>query len=169
MVRGKGKSIFSLLFALLFHLSPITYYLFLMMAEEFQERTEQATGRRREKAREQGNVPKSRDLVGIMPLWVYILYLSFGGFMFTMLASYLRASLKRGFRGPADRPSFIEMFRADAIRTIMMMAPIFVSFLIAVMTVGFVQTGFMLSTKPLTLDLSKIDPLKGLKRLFGLE
>ncbi|MGD0283101.1 MAG: flagellar biosynthesis protein FlhB [Dissulfurispiraceae bacterium] len=139
------------------------------MAEDFQDRTEQATGRRREKAREEGNVARSMDLVGIMPLWVVFLFLSFGGFMFTMMASYLKTALKRGFEVSLTDTSFIEIFRADAIRTIMMMVPIFVSFLIAVMTVGFVQTGFMLSTKPLSLDLSKIDPLKGLKRLFGLE
>ncbi|MBF0559917.1 MAG: EscU/YscU/HrcU family type III secretion system export apparatus switch protein [Nitrospirae bacterium] len=55
------------------------------MAEEFQERTEQATGRRVQKAREEGNIARSQDLVGIMPLWVVFLFLSFGGFMFSML------------------------------------------------------------------------------------
>src|SRR5208337_4473618 len=120
------------------------------MAEEFQERTEEATGRRRQKEREQGHVPQSKDLTGVMPLWVVYLYFSFGGFMFTMLVAYLRSALKRGFEVSLTETSFVEIFRADSMKTLMMMAPLFVSVPIAVMTVHFLQSGFLISTKPLS-------------------
>src|SRR5208283_4447452 len=138
------------------------------MAEEFQEKTEQATGRRRQKEREQGHIPQSKDLTGVMPLWVVFVYFSFGGFMFTMLAANLRSALKRGFEVSLTETSFVAIFRADSIKTLMMMAPLFVSILIAILTVHFMQSGFLISTRSLTLDLTKIDPLKGIKRFFTL-
>src|SRR5271169_2897242 len=130
------------------------------MAEDDQERTEQATGRRREKAREEGNIPQSRDIIGIMPLWVVFLYLSFGSFMFTMLVTYLRMALKRGFEVSLTDSSFVAIFRGDSIKVLMMMAPLFVSLLIAVMTVGFLQTGFLITSKRLSPDISRLSPLK---------
>jgi flagellar biosynthetic protein FlhB len=139
------------------------------MAEEFQEKTEEATGRRREKAREKGNIPQSRDIVSIMPLWVIFLYLSFGGFMFTTLVAYLRTALKRGFEVSLTDSSFIALFRGDSIKALIMMAPLFVSLLLAVMTVHFLQTGFLITTQPLTPDLSRLSPLKGMKKFFSLK
>ncbi len=138
------------------------------MAEEFQEKTEQATGRRRQKECEQGHIAQSKDLTGIMPLWVVFMYLSFGGFMFTMLVSYLRSALQRGFEVSLTDASFVEIFRTDSIKTLMMMAPLFVSVLIAVLAVHFMQSGFLISTKSLTLDLNKVNPLEGIKRFFTL-
>src|SRR5208337_1404224 len=108
---------------------------------------------------EQGDVPKSRDLVGVMPLWVIFLYLSFGGFMFTTLVSYLRTALKRGFEVPLTESSFIAVFRGDSIKALIMMAPLFVSLLLAVASVHFMQTGFLLTTKPLTPDLTRLSPM----------
>ncbi|MBF0505293.1 MAG: flagellar biosynthesis protein FlhB [Nitrospirae bacterium] len=137
------------------------------MAEE-QEKTEQATGRRREKAREQGQIPQSREIVGIMPVWVVFLYLSFGGFMFTMLTSYLKMALKRGFEVSLTDASFVTVFRTDAIKTLFMMTPFFATLLVAVMTVGFLQTGFLITTQPMTPDISRINPLKGIKKFFSL-
>ncbi len=138
------------------------------MAEEFQEKTEQATGRRRQKEREQGHISQSKDLTGLMPLWVVYLYLSFGGFMFTMLAAYLRSALKRGFEVTLTNTAFVEIFRADSIKTLMMMTPLLLSVLVAVMAVHFVQTGFLISTKSLELDFSKVNPLEGIKKFFTL-
>src|SRR5208283_1062326 len=138
------------------------------MAEEFQERTEQASGRRLQKAREEGNVARSQDLVGIMPLWVVFIFLSFGGFMFATLRTYLTTALRRGFEVPLTDASFVSIFRSDSIKTLMMMLPLFASLLIASLTVGFLQTGFLLTGKPLSINLSKISPLEGMKKIFGL-
>ena len=138
------------------------------MAEEFEERTEQATPRRRQKAREEGEVPRSKDLTSLAPLWVVTLYLSFGGFMFTAILSYLRASLKRGFELPLNDVTFVEIFRADTFRIGSVMAPLFVLIVVVAAVVHFLQTGFLISPAPLTPKLSKINPLEGIKRFFSL-
>ncbi|MFZ5996308.1 MAG: flagellar biosynthesis protein FlhB [Nitrospirota bacterium] len=138
------------------------------MPEEFDERTEQATPRRRQKAREKGDVPRSRDLIGLMPLWVVFAYLSFGGFMFTTLLTYLRASLKRGFDIHLSDASFVEIFKDDSFQIGMMMAPLFGTILVIVAAVHFLQTGFLVTAQPLSPDLSKINPIEGIKRFFKL-
>ncbi len=139
------------------------------MAEgDQQERTEQATGRRLEKAREQGQITKSKDIIGIMPVWVVFLYLSFGGFMFTMLTTYLRMALKRGFEVSLTDASFATVFRSDAIKAFLMMSPFLLTVLAAVLTVGFLQTGFLITTQPLMPDISRLSPMKGLERFFSL-
>ncbi len=138
------------------------------MPEDFEERTEQATGRRRSKAREQGNVPRSRDLTGVMPLWVVFIYMSFGGYMLTTLLSYLRASLKRGFEFRITEVSLMELLKTDVAQLGLILGPILGSILVAVAVVHFLQTGFLLTAAPLSPDLKKLDPIKGMKRFFTL-
>lgn len=138
------------------------------MPEEFDERTEQATPRRRQKAREKGDVPRSRDLTGLMPLWVVFVYLSFGGFMFTTLISYLRTALKRGFEVSLNDASFVEIIKNDSFQVGMTMAPLFGSIIAVIALVHFLQTGFLVSAEPLSPDLSKINPLEGIKKFFKL-
>ncbi|HAK87696.1 MAG TPA: flagellar biosynthesis protein FlhB [Nitrospiraceae bacterium] len=138
------------------------------MAENFEEKTEQATGRRRSKAREQGNIPRSRDLTGVMPLWVIFIYMSFGGYMLTMLLSYLRSSLKRGFEFRITEVSLMELLRTDLAQLGLILGPILGSILVVVAVVHFFQTGFLLTAEPLKADLKKLNPIQGMKRFFSL-
>ena len=89
--------------------------------------------------------------------------------MFTTLVAYLRSALKRGFEVSLTETSFVEIFRADSIKTLMMMAPLFLSLLIGIMAVHFLQTGFLISTEQLSQGFSKINPLQGIKRFFSLK
>lgn len=138
------------------------------MPEEFDERTEQATPRRRQKAREKGEIPRSRELTGIIPLWVVFFYLSFGGFMFTSLLTYMKTSLKRGFEISLNEVSFMDIFKTDTVNVALMMAPFLGLMLFAIVIVHFLQTGFLLSPAPLSPDINRINPLEGVKKFFSL-
>jgi flagellar biosynthesis protein FlhB len=139
------------------------------MAEDDKgERTEQATPRRREKAREKGDVPKSRDLTSMFPLWTIFLFFVFGGTFFTSFVNYFRGSLVRGVKSPLDESSLYEIFRADTTQISIMMLPLFALIILGIMVIHFLQTGFLITTVPLEPDITKLDPLKGLKRLFSV-
>ena len=138
------------------------------MPEQFEERTEQATPRRREKAREKGDVPKSRELTSLFPVWTIFLYLLFGSALFTSLLNYFGASLRRGVTMRLTETALMDVFRADAMQLGMMMLPLFMLILAGVLIVHFLQTGFLLSSVPLTPDLAKISPLQGIKRIFSI-
>jgi flagellar biosynthetic protein FlhB len=138
------------------------------MAEEFDEKTEQPTPRRREKAREKGDVPKSRELTSLFPVWTILLYLLFGSAMFTSLLNYFGSSLRRGVTMQLTENTLMDVFKADTMQVGMIMLPLLILILIGVLVVHFLQTGFLISTQPLAPDLSKLDPLKGIKRIFSV-
>jgi flagellar biosynthetic protein FlhB len=64
--------------------------------------------------------------------------------------------------------TLMDVFKADTMQMGMMMLPLFMLILAGVLIVHFLQTGFLLSTVPLTPDLSKINPLQGIKRMFSV-
>ena len=138
------------------------------MPEQFEEKTEQATPRRREKAREKGDVPKSRELTSLLPVWTIVLYLLFSGALFSSLLTYFGSSLRRGVTMTLTETTLMDVFKADTMQMGMMMLPLFMLILAGVLIVHFLQTGFLLSTVPLTPDLSKINPLQGIKRMFSV-
>src|SRR5512135_34984 len=138
------------------------------MPEQFEEKTEQATPRRREKAREKGDVPKSRELTSLFPVWTIFLYLVFGSTLFTSLVTYFGSSLRRGATLRLTETTLMDVFKADTMQMGMMMLPLFLMILAGVLIVHFLQTGFLLTSEPLSPDLSKLDPLKGITRIFSI-
>lgn len=140
------------------------------MAEEkpFEERTEQATPRKREKAREKGEVPRSREITSIIPMWSVLLYLFFGGAVLHSLMNYVRNGLQRSAEVSITESSIVEVFKADSIQFGMLMLPLFAVILIVTISVHFLQTGFLLSAAPLSPQFSRVNPLAGIKRYFSL-
>lgn len=140
------------------------------MAEENQdqERTEQATPKRREEAHEKGQVAKSRELASVAVLGSCLIYFYFGA---SHMVKHMSALMKRYFIN-SSRLSIndvnIHSILLDFIyETFLILIP----FLIVVMIAGFLanlfQVGFMFSTESIKPQLSKIDPLKGFRRLLS--
>lgn len=136
--------------------------------ESFEERTEQATPRKRQKAREKGEVASSREIVGILPIWSVMIYLFFGGAVFTALLNYVRTALKRSFELPLTDISIMDVFKADSLQIGMLLLPFFGGSVIVILAVHMLQTGFLFATERLSPDFSRINPLQGLKRYFSL-
>ncbi len=138
------------------------------MPEQLQERTEQATPRRREKARQKGEVPRSRELTGIVGTWMIFLYFVFSGTFLLSLMNHMREAFIR-VKSPEFAGGAIIAFAKEEIKWFMLnFMPIGGVLLFAVLLVHFIQTGFLFTGATLVPDLSKISPLKGIKRLFSL-
>lgn len=138
------------------------------MPGELQERTEQATPRRREKARQKGEIPRSRELTGIVGTWMIFLYFVFSGTFLISIIQHLKESFIR-----VKNPDFI----SGALLTVLKeeikwffseFIPIGIIVVFGVLVVHFIQTGFLFTGAPLVPDISRISPLKGIKRLFSL-
>lgn len=140
------------------------------MAEEssFEERTEQATPRKRQKAREKGEVASSREIIGIIPIWSVMIYLFFGGAVFTALVNYVRSGLKRSFEMPVTDLSIRDIFTGDIMQIGLLMLPLFAGSIMVILAVHFLQTGFLFSTERLSPEFSRVNPLQGLKRYVSL-
>ncbi|MCL0086861.1 EscU/YscU/HrcU family type III secretion system export apparatus switch protein [Thermodesulfovibrionales bacterium] len=93
------------------------------MAEKFEEKTEQATPRRCQKAREKGETAKSKEITGVIPIWIFFLVLVFGCFMFMPFLQFFMASLERGFEVTLDKGSLVETVRTDIFQIVLIVAP----------------------------------------------
>ncbi len=139
------------------------------MAEEYEEKSEPASGRKLDEAKKKGNIPKSRDLTAVIPVWLFFLLLVYGGAIFAGLNTYMQHS----FRRVAETSTFselrvIEIIRGDITNVAAIMAPFFLYIFFTILLFNFLQTGFSFSVGALTPNFSKLNPLKGFARLFSL-
>ena len=138
------------------------------MAAEDQEKTEEATGKKIEDARKEGNVPKSQDAAAVVTLIVAFIVV-----LFTIgYVSERIANLYRYYQSYIGTPFDPKTLHAIAIKTIieivLMLLPIVISVMIAGIVGNLMQFGFIFTTKPITPNLNKINPIKGLANLFSL-
>jgi len=137
------------------------------MPEELQERTEQATPRRREKARQKGEVPRSRELTSIVGTWMIFLYFVFSGTFLIAIMQHMKEAFTR-LNPEFAAGAIIAIVKEEIKWYLFQFLPIAGIFLFGVLIVHFVQTGFLFTGAPLVPDISKISPLKGIKRMFSL-
>ncbi len=139
-----------------------------MAEEQAQDRTEQPTPRRLQKAREDGQVAYSQDLSsGLLLASGTIFFAFFGYFLLRGLSGGLKTGLTRIGTEQPDSISPESIFQnalLDGSRLVLPLA--FVAFGILVLS-GAAVTGFQLSGKPLSFNLDKLDPRKGIKRIFS--
>jgi flagellar biosynthetic protein FlhB len=138
------------------------------MADDFGDKTEAPTARRRQEAREQGKIARSRDiatsalLVGSM-----VLLKNYGPNVIGMLYGQVSDSL-----GPA---AMSEITTENALlassRAVIAMgaalAPLLVGMILLVVVADVLQVGLVFNGKRLQPNLSALNPFKGAGRIFG--
>ena len=135
-----------------------------------QERTEEATPKRREEAREQGQVAKSRDLASVAILSACLLYFYFGADSFLhQLMDLMKSSFSSLDSSLVTTENIQSLLFSAFYKTITLMTPFLLVVCIAALSSNILQVGFKISTKAIAPKLSKIDPAKGFARLFSLQ
>ncbi len=130
-----------------------------------EDRTEAPTPKRVERARSAGQVPLSRDAVGLATL----LCATVAGMLAlpAMGAEWLRAvrvSLSAGAAGAdAVGAQGLALLRVGALTAL----PVLLAVAVAAVAAAMAQTGGLVHGKALAPSLSRLNPLSGLKRLFG--
>jgi flagellar biosynthetic protein FlhB len=132
------------------------------------ERTEPASERRLEQAREDGNIPHSRELMAFMVLaagagtfWVL------GGWMAHGAAGLLRHGLSFSRSAAFDTTVMSGTALAQAVDGFGIVGPIFLAIMVAIIATPFVMGGWVFSPKAFQLDPTRMDPIKGLGRMFS--
>jgi len=136
------------------------------MAEEgFQERTEQATPKKREDARRKGQVARSREITAasVMLMGLLLFYLM-GGYVYLQTAAMLRGYL--GGLNVELTAGESQLMLARSMRAFIAICwPFMVGLSVAAIIAGYLQVGSAMSGESLKPDLDKVNPLKGLQRL----
>lgn len=138
-------------------------------ANSGQERTEEATPRRIEKAREEGQVVRSRELTAMGVLLGSAASLLFlGPVMIAGVADLMRKYFS------IDRDELVSGSRAFApfadaiIESLKLLAPFFVLVFIIALLMPTAVGGWSFAVKALSFKWSKLDPVKGMQRVFGV-
>ena len=138
------------------------------MADDDSEKTEAATPRRRQDAREEGNIVRSQDLTAAATLLGTVILLNiFGMHMLTSMRVTVETMLRTGHgTNPTRADDLVGMFAYGLRLAVAGAAPLLLSIAGITLIAAISQVGFLLTGKPLMPQLSRLSPLSGLKKLF---
>ena len=142
------------------------------MAEEQtgQERTEQPTERRLQEARKKGQVPRSRELNTMLSLIlasIALLVLGGGISRNIMQISVEGFSISRELAFDASQLPFQFMYMAS--QTLLALSPFMAVMLVAALAGPLMMGGWSFSLETISFKLEKLNPIKGLARIFSLK
>ncbi|MFH1035762.1 MAG: flagellar biosynthesis protein FlhB [Pseudomonadota bacterium] len=134
-----------------------------------QDKTEKPTSRRRQKAREKGQVAKSAELASVAVLMggLGALYL-FGGYISHETMGLLRYTLGNAAQVRLDSAEMGNLSVTIWMFFFKVMAPVMIAVVAAALLSNLAQVGFVMSGERLMPDLKKINPLAGFKRWVSL-
>jgi len=131
------------------------------------EKTEKPTPRRRRKAREEGQVATSNELNMAVTFLVAVFVMRF---IFQRLIMFLENGSILFFS--LEENDFLNNLSGRIYQsfkdTIFLLVLLFLSLIISAIFAGAMQTKFLLSFKPLKMDLKRINPVEGFKRFFSM-
>jgi flagellar biosynthetic protein FlhB len=137
--------------------------------DEGQERTEEGTPKRREEAREKGRVARSREVSSVAGLAACLIYFYFNA---TGLLEKITAIMTSTFRSAGRVPISIDnvqiLLTGLLFKVFVLLMPIFIVVFVVGIFANVIQVGALFSPSAIQPELSKIDPLKGLQRLFSM-
>jgi flagellar biosynthesis protein FlhB len=139
------------------------------MAEDSDlERTEPASQRRLDQAREQGNVPRSRELATLAVLLASVGVIGvLGLFMFRGLNRLMRNTLSFD-AGDVASPAMMGRNLMEAgTDGLLLYLPLAAAVLIAAVGANVMISGWVFSPKAFEFNFSKLNPISGLGRLFS--
>ena len=135
-----------------------------------QEREEEPTAKKIEKARDDGKVARSQELsVAAMMIGVaFFLYL-FGGYFIGGLTDIFATGFTFDRKAVFDDSLLVPAFGGQAFDSFMVVVPIFVLAVLIAFAAAGVMGGYIFSLKSIAPKASKLNPLSGLKRMFGMK
>lgn len=139
-----------------------------MAEESFQEKTEKPTPRKREDAKKKGEVAKSRELPSLAVLLSALMALTFFGYY---TYSHIQIIMKGAFSIPTmndlNIPEFLIFAQKIVTQSILAISPVLAAVFISAVLSNLMQVGIIFTSESIMPKLSKIDPIKGFKRLFS--
>lgn len=139
-----------------------------MAQEGGQERTEEATPKRLREAREKGQVARSRELTS------FVMMMATGGALLFLGGSLVTAVMQimsKNFQfmnGPWKDPALLPQVFLDAVSAALWaLAPILILLMILALIVPALLGGWIFSAEAIQFKWERIDPIKGLVKLFS--
>jgi flagellar biosynthetic protein FlhB len=140
------------------------------MAEQdtTEERTEEPTAKRLKKAQEDGQVARSQELsVAAMMIGVACFMYLFGGYLITQLSDVFVSGFTFDHNDVYSDNLLPVAFGGHALESMLVVLPVFILAVLIALGAAGVLGGYIFSFKSIAPKASKINPMSGLKRMFG--
>ena len=138
--------------------------------EDGQEKTEEPSQKRLQDAREKGNVPRSRELATVAVFGAGVAsLLAMGGGITARAKDWMREALTPDVALLESPQKMFGHTGELMLGFLWILAPLMLATLLACFLAPAVMGGFNFSSKGLVPDLKKLDPLAGMKRIYGPE
>ncbi|RYG73858.1 flagellar biosynthesis protein FlhB [Lentibacillus lipolyticus] len=133
-----------------------------------EEKTEKATPKKRQDERKKGKVAKSQDINTAMLLFLcFVMLFVSGSFMKNHLTALFRHSFTEYIHWGVTVDSVNQVLVESLIEMAKILTPVMAIAIVAGLASNFTQIGFLFTTDPLKMDLKKIDPIQGAKKVFS--
>lgn len=138
--------------------------------DDNQERTEQPTPKRLQESREKGQVPRSRELTMTLVMLVGSATLLLSGGWFADRFQVLLASAFRIERDAIYDEGFMLRTLVElSVQAFLILAPLLLSLVVTALAAPALLGGWLFSRQAMAPKLERMNPLKGLKRVFGTQ
>jgi len=133
-----------------------------------QEKTEEPTQQKLEKAREEGNVSISKEISSVMLMAVsIIMFVSTGSFMYRRVQALFETFFLNSGMPINNQDNAIEYLKMALWFGFEMMLPTLIVLLVTAILVNVIQTGGSVSIKSIQPKASKMNPVNGIKNIFS--
>ncbi|WP_424765778.1 flagellar biosynthesis protein FlhB [Paenibacillus sp. sgz302251] len=133
-----------------------------------QEKTEQATPKKKDDARKKGQIAKSPDLPGALILtFVFMSFMMLGSFYKERIMMMFDNLFENWLLMDVTTGNMITLFNDLTAQLLLMLLPIFAIAILVGVLGNLMQFGFLLTGDPLKMKLSKLNPIEGFKRIFS--
>jgi flagellar biosynthetic protein FlhB len=140
-----------------------------MAEDSAQEKELPASQKRKQQAREKGQVARSRDLTSaLLLLGVAALVTSLGGWFYDTARSLLHTGFSSAARAAQGPTAMLHAAGEVALIGVLLAAPVLALTFVAGAAGGVVMGGWVFSSQAILPDFSRLDPVRGLQRTFSL-
>lgn len=138
--------------------------------ENGQERSEEATAKRKKESRDKGEIARSKELTTVIILLVSgVGFFFLGSKLVSDIMDILRNSLTIEREKIFDISTFPVLFLERVEEGMSAVMPLFILLVVAAVVAPMAMGGWSFSLKPITPDLKKLDPIKGMGRVFSVK
>ncbi|MFD1735831.1 flagellar biosynthesis protein FlhB [Bacillus salitolerans] len=134
------------------------------------EKTERATPKKRQDTRKKGQVAKSQDInTAILLLFVFLFFWFSGQAMLGRLTNIFTQSFEHNMLVTVTEQTVFSIFVGMLPEIGLMVLPLMLVAMTGGVVASYMQIGFLFSTEAIHFKLNKLNPMNGLKRMFGLK
>ncbi|WP_312046502.1 flagellar biosynthesis protein FlhB [Erwinia sp.] len=141
-----------------------------MSGDSEEEKTESATPHRLEKAREEGQVPRSRELTSVLMLVAGLGILWMGGeSMARKIGKLLAQGLVFDHSVVSDTSQMLRLIGRLFVQAVYTLLPMMAGLVLVAIAAPMLLGGVLISGKAIKFDVGKMNPIKGLAKLVSAQ